>query len=77
MGASGPKEGPRMEYFYSIFMPSIIHWQHPRFLTYFLRNASPPAIHANFLTSTMAVQCKLWQTSPAATEIETRMIEWL
>jgi aromatic-L-amino-acid decarboxylase len=60
-----------------IVMPGITHWQHPRFFAYFPANASPPSMLAEMLVSTIAAQCMLWQTSPAATEMETRMLEWL
>jgi aromatic-L-amino-acid decarboxylase len=53
------------------------HWQHPRFFAYFPANAAPVSMIAEQLTSVMAAQCMLWQTSPAATEIETRMIDWM
>ena len=81
LDTSAPEEGSKMEEimkdFRDIVMPGMTHWQHPRFFAYFPSNASPPAILADFLTSTMAAQCMLWQTSPAATEMETRMMEWL
>ena len=60
-----------------IVMPGITHWQHPRFMAYFPSNAAPASMLAEMLVSTLAVQCMLWQTSPAATEMETRMVEWL
>lgn len=63
--------------FEQVVMPGITHWQHPRFFAYFAANASPPSVLAEFLTATLAAQCMLWQTSPAATELETRMIDWL
>lgn len=63
--------------FESIVMPGITHWQHPRFFAYFASNASPAAVLADNLITAMAPQCMLWQTSPAATEMETRMIDWL
>lgn len=63
--------------FEQIVMPGITHWQHPRFFAYFNANTSPPSVLAEFLTSAIAAQCMLWQTSPAATEMETRMMEWL
>lgn len=53
------------------------HWQHPRFFAYFPSNAAPAAIIAEQLAASMAAQCMLWQTSPAATELEIRMIDWL
>ncbi|PIE13083.1 MAG: aspartate aminotransferase family protein [Rhodobacterales bacterium] len=63
--------------FERIVLPGITHWQHPRFFAYFPSNASPAAVLADYLTTAMAPQCMLWQTSPAATEMETRMMEWL
>ena len=74
---TGEDMGAILEDFERVVMPGITHWQHPRFFAYFPSNATPPAILADFLVSTMAVQCMLWQTSPAATEMETRMMEWL
>ncbi len=58
-------------------MPGITHWQHPRFFAYFPANATPPSMLADYLATVIAPQCMLWQTSPAATEMETRMIDWL
>ena len=58
-------------------MPGITHWQHPSFFAYFPANSSPPSVLAEMLTATLAAQCMLWQTSPAATELETRVLDWL
>lgn len=66
-----------LEDFERIVMPGITHWQHPRFFAYFPANAAPPSMLAEMLVSTIAPQCMLWQTSPAATEMETRMLDWL
>ncbi len=63
--------------FERIVMPGITHWQHPRFFAYFPANATPPAVLAEILTAGIAAQCMLWQTSPAATEMETRILGWL
>lgn len=63
--------------FERIVMPGITHWQHPRFFAYFPANAAPPSMLAEMLVSTIAAQCMLWQTSPAATEMETVMLDWL
>jgi aromatic-L-amino-acid decarboxylase len=60
-----------------IVMPGMTHWQHPRFFAYFPANSSPPSVIAEYVTAALAAQCMLWQTSPAATELETRMLEWL
>ncbi|MCV0426958.1 MAG: aspartate aminotransferase family protein [Roseibium sp.] len=63
--------------FERIVMPGITHWQHPRFFAYFPANAAPPSMLAEMLVTTIAAQCMLWQTSPAATEVEGVMIDWL
>jgi aromatic-L-amino-acid decarboxylase len=63
--------------FEAIVMPGMTHWQHPRFFAYFPANAAPPSMLAEMLVTTMAAQCMLWQTSPAATEVEGVMIDWL
>ncbi len=60
-----------------IIMPGMTHWQHPRFFAYFPANAAPPSILAEQLVNTIAAQCMLWQTSPAATEVEAVMVDWL
>jgi aromatic-L-amino-acid decarboxylase len=58
-------------------LPGMTHWQHPSFFAYFPANSSPPSVLAEMLTATLGAQCMLWQTSPAAAEMETRMMEWL
>lgn len=63
--------------FERIILPGMTHWQHPRFFAYFPANASPASVIAEILVSAMAAQCMLWQTSPAATELETVMLQWL
>ncbi|WP_425417050.1 pyridoxal phosphate-dependent decarboxylase family protein [Oricola indica] len=63
--------------FETIVMPGITHWQHPRFFAYFPANAAPASVLAEYLVSTVAPQCMLWQTSPAATEMETVVLDWL
>ena len=63
--------------FEDIVMPGITHWQHPRFFAYFPSNAAPASVLADYLATAIAPQCMLWQTSPAATELESRMIDWL
>jgi aromatic-L-amino-acid decarboxylase len=53
------------------------HWQSPSFHAYFPGNNSKPSILAEMLTATMGAQCMVWATSPAATELEDRLMEWL
>ncbi|WP_217574700.1 aspartate aminotransferase family protein [Mesorhizobium sp. GbtcB19] len=58
-------------------VPGMTHWQHPRFFAYFPANAAPVSVVAEYLVSAMAAQCMLWQTSPAATELEMRIVDWM
>jgi aromatic-L-amino-acid decarboxylase len=78
---SPPAEGEPMERIFADFqrdvLPGVTHWQHPSFFAYFPANASPPSVLAEMLTATLGAQCMLWQTSPAATEMETRVLDWL
>jgi len=60
-----------------IILPGITHWQSPNFFAYFPANASGPAILGDLLSSGLGVQGMLWSTSPAATELETHVLEWL
>ncbi len=60
-----------------IVPPGITHWQHPRFFAYFPANASPASMLADQLANAIAAQGMIWQTSPAVTEIEQVMIQWL
>jgi len=60
-----------------IIMPGITHWQSPNFFAYFPANTSFPAILGDLLSSGLGVQGMLWATSPAATELETRVMDWL
>ncbi|MEO0664889.1 MAG: pyridoxal-dependent decarboxylase [Pseudomonadota bacterium] len=74
---TGEPMGNILADFERIVMPGITHWQHPRFFAYFPANAAPPSMLADFLVTTIAAQCMLWQTSPAATELEARMVDWM
>lgn len=60
-----------------IILPGITHWQSPNFFAYFPANASGPAILGDLLSSGLGVQGMLWSTSPACTELETRVLDWL
>ena len=60
-----------------ILMPAITHWQHPSFFAFFPANATGPAILGDLLASGLGVQGMLWATSPAATELETHVMDWL
>jgi len=66
-----------MEDLDEIIMPGITHWQHPNFHAYFPANTSVESVFAEFVTSAIGAQCMIWDTSPAAAELEQRMMEWL
>ncbi len=63
--------------FKSIIMPGITHWQHPRFFAYFPANSTPESQLAEMLISALGVNGMLWETSPAATELEEKTMSWL
>ena len=63
--------------FKQIILPGMTHWQHPSFFAYFPANSSPPSVLAEMMTATLGAQCMSWETSPAAAELEERMMEWL
>ena len=63
--------------FDEIIMPGITHWQSPNFFAYFPANSSFPSVLAEMLTAALGTQCMIWETSPAAAELEERMMEWL
>jgi aromatic-L-amino-acid/L-tryptophan decarboxylase len=61
----------------TIILPGITHWQSPNFFAYFPANASGPAILGDLVSSALGVQGMLWATSPACTELETHVLDWL
>jgi aromatic-L-amino-acid decarboxylase len=60
-----------------IILPGITHWQHPNFHAYFNANSSVESLYGEMITTAIAAQCMIWETSPAAAELEERMMEWL
>jgi len=60
-----------------LLVPGLLHWQHPRFFGYFPANSSGPAVLADLLCAGLGVQGMLWVTSPACTELEQRVLDWL
>jgi aromatic-L-amino-acid decarboxylase len=60
-----------------VILSGITNWQHPSFFAYFPANASGPSILGDLLASGLGVQGMLWSTSPSATELETRVMDWL
>ncbi|TVT13788.1 aminotransferase class V-fold PLP-dependent enzyme [Amycolatopsis acidiphila] len=60
-----------------VILPGVTHWQHPSFFAYFPANASGPGILGDLLSSGLGVQGMVWATSPACTELETVVVDWL
>lgn len=85
IAATLPEQAPvgpvKFENLFSDFkeklLPGITHWQSPSFFAYFPANSSPPSILAEMLTATLGAQCMIWETSPAAAELEERVMNWL
>lgn len=79
--ASAPQSGESMDQilkdFNELILPGMTHWQNPNFFAYFPANASFPSLLAEMLTATLASQCMIWDTSPAAAELEEQMMNWL
>ena len=76
-----PPEGESFETLFTDFknvvMPGITHWQHPRFFAYVPANSTPESQLAEMLISALGVNGMLWETSPAATELEEKTMSWL
>ncbi len=74
---NGDSMGAIFNDFNNIIMPGITHWQHPGWHAYFPANNSPESILAELLTAGLGAQGMSWVTSPAATELEDRVMRWL
>jgi aromatic-L-amino-acid/L-tryptophan decarboxylase len=78
---NAPTQGERFDAILAdidkLIMPGMTHWQSPNFFAYFPCNASGPAILGDLLSSGLGVQGMLWATSPACTELETHVLDWL
>ena len=60
-----------------LILPGITHWQSPNFYAYFPGNTSGPAILGELMSAGLGVQGMLWATSPACTEMETHVLDWV
>jgi len=77
-----PPENPESfekitEDFDKYIFPGITHWQSPYFYAYFPANSSYPSVLAEMLTAGLGTQCMMWETSPAAAELEEKVMNWL
>ena len=60
-----------------VVLPGVTHWQHPGWHAYFPTGASGPSVLADLVSSGLGVQGMLWSTSPACTELETLVLDWM
>lgn len=79
--SSPPQKGEALDTiladFERIIVPGITHWNHPAFFAYFAISSSVPGIIGEMLTAGLDVNGMLWKTSPAATELEQVVLDWL
>src|SRR5439155_15922534 len=60
-----------------IIVPGVAHWAHPQFMSYFGCTTTSPGILAEMITGALNVNAMTWRTAPAATELETLVLDWL
>jgi aromatic-L-amino-acid decarboxylase len=79
--ATGPAEPEPLDRvfadFENLILPAVTHWNHPGFLAYFANTPSIPGILAEFLTAALNTNGILWKSSPAVTELELAVVQWL
>jgi len=76
-----PEEGESFEKILSdvdrLIVPGMVHWSHPMFLGYFGWTTTAPGILGEIISAPLNVNAMTWRTSPAATELETLVIDWI
>lgn len=79
--AQPPEEGESFEQIFADFkrliVPGMLHWGHPQFAAYFGSTTTAPGIEGDILSAAFNINAMTWRTSPAATELETVVIDWL
>jgi len=60
-----------------LILPGLTHWQSPNFFAFFPANTSGPSILGEMISAGLGIQGMLWATSPACTELETHVLDWL
>ncbi len=79
--AQAPEQGEPFEKILAdvdrLIVPGLVHWGHPMFLGYFGWTTTAPGILGEIITAPLNVNAMTWRTSPAATELETLVIDWL
>jgi aromatic-L-amino-acid/L-tryptophan decarboxylase len=77
----GPEEGAPFDKIFAdikqLIIPGVVHWGHPEFMGYFGSTSTAPGIEGEMIASALNVNAMTWRTCPAATELETVVVEWL
>ncbi len=81
LSVAAPETGESLDEIFSdiarVIVPGVTHWAHPEFMSYFGCTTTSPGILAEILTAALNVNAMTWRTSPAATELETLVLDWL
>ena len=81
LSAQPPEQGEAFEKILGdidrLIVPGMVHWSHPMFLGYFGWTATAPGILGEIATAPLNVNAMTWRTSPAATELETLVVDWV
>jgi len=79
--AAPPETGTSLDEIFAdverVIVPGVAHWAHPQFMSYFGCTTTSPGILAEMMTAALNVNAMTWRTSPAATELETLVLDWL
>lgn len=79
--AAPPETGASLDEIFAdverIIVPNVAHWAHPQFMSYFGCTTTSPGILAEMITAAMNVNAMTWRTAPAATELESLVLNWL
>src|SRR6266536_4477141 len=81
LDATPPETGASLDKIFAdinrVIVPGVTHWAHPQFMSYFGCTTTSPGILAEMITGALNVNAMTWRTAPAATELETLVLDWL
>jgi aromatic-L-amino-acid decarboxylase len=81
LDATAPETATPLDEIFSdmmrVIVPGVAHWAHPQFMSYFGCTTTSPGILAEMITGALNVNAMTWRTAPAATELETLVLDWL
>src|SRR5713101_6047023 len=81
LDATPPETGASLDKIFAdinrVIVPGVAHWAHPQFMSYFGCTTTSPGILAEMITGALNVNAMTWRTAPAATELETLVLDWL